>query len=65
MKLKSNYKSEVYYFALNSMLRNNEVDKRYSKRAKKQIDFIKTFIDSVDANEVKKNVKGGKDERNI
>lgn len=65
MKLKKEYKSEVYYFALNSMLRDYASKERCSKRAKKQFDFVRSFIDSKDADEVKKSVRGTKNGRSI
>ena len=65
MKLRSDYKTNVYYFALGSMLRNCETEKRHSKRAEKQFDFIKSFIDSKDTEQVRKSVKGGKDGKSI
>lgn len=65
MELGSTYKTGVYYFALGSMLRNCETEKRHSKRAEKQFDFIKSFIDSKDAEQVRKSVKGGKDGKSI
>lgn len=65
MKSGSTYKTGVYYFALGSMLRNCETEKRHSKRADKQFDFIKSFIDSKDTEQVRKSVKGGKDGKSI
>lgn len=65
MKSRNEYKTGVYYFALGSMLRNCETEKRHSKRAEKQFEFIKSFIDSKDAEQVRKSVKGGKDGKSI
>lgn len=65
MKLKKEYKSEVYYFALNSMLKDYAGKEKCSKRAKKQFDFIRNFIDSKDADKIKESVGGTKDGRSI
>lgn len=65
MKLKKGYKSEVYYFALNSMLRDYASKERVSKRAKKQFDFVRNFIDSKDTDKVKKSVGGAKNGKSI
>lgn len=57
MKLRSTYKTNMYYFAIQSMLKNNEIDRKCSKRAKKQFDFVRNFIDSKNNEELKKFVE--------
>lgn len=65
MKLRNDYKTNVYYFALESMLRDCDDYRKCSKRAKKQFDFVRNFIDSKDVEQVRKSVKGGKDGKSI
>lgn len=65
MKSRKGYKSEVYYFALNSMLRDYASKERVSKRAKKQFDFVRNFIDSKDADKIKESIGGTKNGRSI
>ena len=65
MKHVSTYKTNVCYFALKSMLRDYANKERCSKRAKKQFDFARSFIDSKDAEYLRKNIKGEKDGKSI
>lgn len=57
MKSRNTYKTNMYYFAIQSMTKNYEYDKRCSKRAKKQFDFVRNFIDSKDYKELKEFVE--------
>lgn len=61
----STYKTNVCYFALKSMLRDYANKERCSKRAKKQFDFARSFIDSKDAEYLRKNIKGEDSGKNI
>lgn len=65
MKSRSTYKTNMYYFAIQSMVKNYGDDKRRSKRGKKQFDFIKSFIDSKDAEKLRESVRGVEDGKNI
>lgn len=65
MKSRNTYKTSVYYFALNSMLRDYASKERCSKRTKKQFDFVRNFIDSKDADKIKKSVGGTENGKSI
>lgn len=65
MKSRNNYKTNVYYFALQSMLRDYASKERCSKRAKKQFDFVRDFIDNKDVEKLGESFKGGKNGRSV
>ena len=61
----STYKTNVCYFALKSMLRDYASKEKCSKRAKKQFDFVRSFIDSKDTEYLRKNIKGEESGKSI